>query len=349
MNTLSPPLLLLLLACALAATSKTDLQVYSAGLDTALASTDKSFEVICDSINDYGNMSFTAMEKVIQDLSRNLTQNTNELKDDSYQMCGTASNSSTNSSAKSVDTADYSDRKRVIAITKKLADSMTRTPKRCREWVKCEEDVQNGLSRASSLTERAKLFVPSTSEAVNKLHEKVWRLYCANEEYSDSNSSPGIKTIYYDEVISRSVELVECMLKIAHSIDFKDFPYDKQISFAQFLIDVSKFAGLNEDEKVVEEDLMTEMKMELLNIKKDRNKEIYGSYSRILIEISKIVHLTPKSTNFRKLTSAFHVLVQATKEYAELSPERDTIQKMIQSIIDEETKLFDLERLDEDS
>lgn len=123
-------------------------------------------------------------------------------------------------------------------------------------------------------------------------------------------------------MIKDCVGLVEYVLKVIHSINFVEFSYDKLISYSQLLIDVSDLAGLHEDDNI---------------------EERYGSYSTKLIEILNGVHLTPKGTNVKKLSSAFQALAQAVQRYAELSPERDTILKKIQSITDEEAKSYDLD------
>lgn len=91
-------------------------------------------------------MSFKAMEKAIQDFSHELKQRTIGLNDNNFQMSGTASNSSTNSCMISAGMDDNSDRERVIAITKRLVESMTRSPERCQKWLICDKIAQEELN-----------------------------------------------------------------------------------------------------------------------------------------------------------------------------------------------------------
>ena len=265
-----------ILACALAATlPKTNPQ------SNNLVTQDEV--LICTSYSqEYA--SFIVMEKAIQDLTKKLMSKTNELEDSnfqenwthSFQKCRTASNSSANSSKSTVVTDDCSDWSKVVAITMRLADTMTRSPERCKDWLESDKVAQDELFRAATLTERAQEFLPSDNEFTTDLNEIQLSFTGTYLKLSMKSTSSGIKASDHVKKISDCVSNVKSMLLIIHSIDFTEYSYDKLLSFAQFLIDVSRFAGL--DEKVLEEELNFRKivkEMEFMKIDKDN----VGKYS----------------------------------------------------------------------
>ena len=272
---------------------------------------------------DDENMSFKAMKKAIQNLSIKLKQETNELKD--------TSNSSRNSNEKSAGPDDNPDRKLVATITKRLVGYMTRSPKRCIEWLKCNRVAEKGLGRAHTLVTRVRWFLPSESEATGKMREMDWLLFNSFNLLGNANNTFDIKRRDHGKMITDSVRSVEYVLQIIQTINFAEFSYDKLISFAQLLLDVIRFAGLHDDdEKVFEEELT------IRNTNKISIEKAYGSYSMGLISIAKSVHLAPMGTSLDRLSNAFRFLAQAVKKYAFFSPHKDAIMKKIQSIVDEE-------------
>lgn len=118
----------------------------------------QSFRDVREIEKDLKSMSFNAIKKTIQDLCEKYTDEMN-----------VTSNSSDNCSMKSVGKDDNLGRMRVAAITKRLANSMTRTPKRCLEWIKCNLVAEKGLERAHTLVARACTFLPSEGEAFGKM------------------------------------------------------------------------------------------------------------------------------------------------------------------------------------
>ena len=338
MNGLSLLPLLLLLACALAAEQsslpKTEPQVVSgapAQVDSPALETALVYDI---SDNDYEKMGFQAMEKIIQNLSKKLKQNADEMKK--------ASNSSGNNSMRSVGRNDNSDRKLAVAITKKLADLMTLTPVRLHEWPKCNKVAENGLYCAHDLVSRARWFLPLESEAFGKVEKIVGDLFSnyfllRNDNYSKSiiptkarpyEQENDNKTIDHAKMIADSIESVESVLKIIPSINFAEFSNDKLVSFAQLLVDISRFAGLNVDDVIVRN---TEIDF-------DNIEQTYNSFSVRLLAVLKCVHLAPKDTNVGILSKRFQSLKIAVEEYAELSPEKDSIIEKIRNIGERECR-----------
>ena len=129
------------------------------------------------------------MEDVIQDLSKKLWTSAFAVK--------WAFNYLTNSSMKSVATDDNPDGKLALAITKKLAGSLTRNPVRCLEWFKSSKAAVEGLNSACTLIYKALSFLPTGSAATKKM-KRTYEYFISIHRVLNTSLESGVEMIYFD-------------------------------------------------------------------------------------------------------------------------------------------------------